>query len=260
MRSSASTGSSTSDAGSLLLDLLGAVALAFPLLMAAQVLQHGAIAGIVDDYLRGRRDISLKRAYKRLFERAGTAIGVAVLYGLLLFTGLCFLFGVGALVFLISYAFVGQMLVVERRGLIDCFKRSRLLTLPFQGKVFGLLFVSFLLSLLISGGIAAVISVLFELTPTIKGVDAATQTYQQEMISSALEAVAQLLIAPFGGVALSLLYYDLRVRQEGFDMVTQAEESGVTLAPDPFGDLPSQQAAARDRKVRLKAERKAAKK
>ena len=256
-KAAASTGSSNAEIGSLFAEFFLGIALALPLLMAAQILQHGAVAVVVDDYLHGRHDISLKRTYKRLFEQAGTVLATALLFGILFVISFCAIFPIGTIYVLVIYALVGQVLVVERRGVWDTFRRSRLLSIAQWGRIFGLILVTFTLSALISGGIAAVVSVAFALTPTIKGMDSATVVYQQQMLSSAIESVAQLLIAPFSGIALSLMYYDIRVRQEGFDMVAQAEDMGVTLAPDPFGDLPSAQAALRDRKTRERTQHNA---
>jgi hypothetical protein len=38
--------------------------------------------------------------------------------------------------------------------------------------------------------------------------------------------VAQILAAPIGAVAMILLYYDLRIRKEGFDLAMLAQQLG----------------------------------
>jgi hypothetical protein len=73
---------------------------------------------------------------------------------------------------------------------------------------------------------------------------------QEQLLSQAMQSVAGLLIAPVQGIALTLLYFDLRVRREGLDIVAQATEQGYRLAPDPFGDISSEHALRRSRRRR----------
>ena len=54
-----------------------------------------------------------------------------------------------------------------------------------------------------------------------------------------------MLFAPLYGIAITLLYFDIRVRREGLDIVALAERIEHPLAPDPFGDMTSEQARRR---------------
>ena len=45
--------------------------------------------------------------------------------------------------------------------------------------------------------------------------------------------MSALLLSPLNAVAVTLIYFDTRVRKEGLDIVALAEESGVALAEVP---------------------------
>jgi hypothetical protein len=49
-----------------------------------------------------------------------------------------------------------------------------------------------------------------------------------QLINGAAGAVANVLVVPFGLIAYTLMYYDLRIRKEGFDLEQQARN----LMPD----------------------------
>lgn len=243
---------SAEDSGEAFLHFLGALLLALPLLIAAQTLQTGAVAAVVEDYLRGQRSISVRGAYKRLFARTGTVLLAALLVGLLWAAGLCAM-GIGTLYCWIVFAFVGQTLVIERRGIWAALRRSRMLVLTSQGRVFGMLLLLLLLPTLLSSGLVAIVMLAFSLSPS--GGDVGEQQIQQQMLGQVVESLVGVVLAPLQAIALTLLYYDIRVRQEGFDIVAQAEATGVTLAPDPFGEQSSERAATRVRRDAQRAAR-----
>ena len=57
------------------------------------------------------------------------------------------------------------------------------------------------------------------------------------------------MILPLEGIARSLLYFDIRVRREGLDVVAQAIEQDYPLLDDPFGDITSEEARQRQLKA-----------
>jgi hypothetical protein len=54
------------------------------------------------------------------------------------------------------------------------------------------------------------------------------------MLSRVAEALANILATPLATIALSLLYFDLRMRKEGFDLKLMMDQlgGGATPAPD----------------------------
>ena len=155
---------------------------------------------------------------------------------------MCGLF-VGALFVAAVLAFVPQLIVLEGRGVGDAFRRSQTLAMPDWGRVLGLILIVASVSWLLQLGLTAILESVYALIPD--GGDAGAQAVQQSLVSQALSSVATLLLAPVGAIAATLLYYDVRVRREGFDLVAQAEAMDYPLAPDPFGDVSSEQARQR---------------
>jgi hypothetical protein len=50
------------------------------------------------------------------------------------------------------------------------------------------------------------------------GVGALSQVVGSAMLDTALNAALTIALAPIGAIAMTLVYYDLRIRKEGFDM------------------------------------------
>jgi hypothetical protein len=71
------------------------------------------------------------------------------------------------------------------------------------------------------------------LIPSLKGGDVAARQMREFAVKQAAESLGDILIAPLAPIAVTLLYYDLRVRREGLDIEAQAAVIGYPLAPDP---------------------------
>ena len=80
-------------------------------------------------------------------------------------------------------------------------QRSCFITRGYRGKVFAALLVTFVLLLIPAVGLGA-LSAIFGL----------------EALFSLASVVLGVLISPFIYVTVTVLYYDLRIRQEGFDL------------------------------------------
>jgi hypothetical protein len=91
-----------------------------------------------------------------------------------------------------------------------------------------------LLTSLLTFGITGLVELGALLIP--QGGDAAAQELRKFIVNQVIGALVGVLLAPLLPLAATLLYYDLRVRREGFDIAARAAEIGFPLAPDPFGD------------------------
>ncbi|MDQ2743125.1 MAG: hypothetical protein M3Z66_12640 [Chloroflexota bacterium] len=111
----------------------------------------------------------------------------------------------------IRFAFVPQVLVLERTRVFQAFRRSWTLVYGSTWRVLGYLL---LLSLIvaITGGI-------------LGGVAGAALTFtggrEGAALGGAIGAIAGILIEPIRAGGQTLLYYDLRIRKEGFDLERQ---------------------------------------
>lgn len=141
-------------------------------------------------------------------------VGIAILVTLAAFVGTCWL-----VLFVASgYMVTTPVVVLESLpSAFDSFARSWELTRAAKRKVFGLVFVGYLLASLLP---SIVLSVLNELV--------------KEMIPAGLlpwtivSAAVPILLAPMIPCILTLAYYDLRVRREGFDLQLLGEQLGIS--------------------------------
>ena len=209
-----------------------------PLKMAAGVLQRAATSVAVEAHLTGQ-PISIGQAYRRILPRFGPLVGAMFLTGFFVLLGSCAM-GIGVFVPLVALAFVGQAIVLENRGAWNAVRRSSQLAFSNAAKVLGLIILVLLLTWLLTSGLQGIVEAVFSLLPSRGGNTA--QAVQRTVLSQSLSSIGTLLLEPLGTLATTLLYYDLRVRREGLDISTAAQEAGVALAPDPFGDLSSEAA------------------
>ena len=133
----------------------------------------------------------------------GLAVGIIVLLGLLLLV-------VPGVIAACGYAVTSQIVVLENVSADLAMKRSWHLTKGFKGKVFGLACVAFLIVLLP----AIALSFVAALLPG------------GEATASALGDFVSLAVSPLFTSAFTLLYYDLRVRKEAFDLEMLTQQLG----------------------------------
>lgn len=144
------------------------------------------------------------------------------------------LLSVGSIVFLVLYAFVSvrilftsQAVIAENKGPIEAIKRSWNLTQGYWWRTFGIFLLIGLLAALITSVPSAIFGTIYGAVAL--GPGGAPDFVQQQVFNSIINAVSTVLITPFSLIAYTLMYYDLRIRKEGFDLEHQAR----ALAPDP---------------------------
>jgi len=152
---------------------------------------------------------------------AQITVSIRVLIGFLLLI-------VPGVLWMLSYSVVVPTILVEGRTAMPSLRRSRELMKGQRGKAFAILIVLLLLETIAGAGIGS-------LSRSIFGTDSTTGV----VLRSAINNLVSIFLAPLGIVATILLYYDMRIRKEGFDleMLSRAMvDSGqsVTTAP-PLG-------------------------
>lgn len=162
---------------------------------------------IAETYLGG--SLTAQHALQRAVPFIGRLIAVSLLSGLLMFVGLIALI-VPGVIFLCGFLVAAPALVLENLpAATPALRRSWQLTRGFKGKIFGALMVAFLLVMI----------------PTfmlgIVAVAAATATGSETtgtLAALLLTSVIQVMMYPFMYVVSTLVYYDLRVRKEAYDL------------------------------------------
>jgi hypothetical protein len=182
--------------------------------LCAALAEAAVIVGVSDAYIGGNVDIhrSLVSTAGRLptVILAGFLRAIAVLMGAILF------FFPGVYVALRTFAII-PVVVLEDRSAGNSFSRSWELAKGEVGKIFGTMFLAWLIFI-----------VLYVLLFFAVGLIVGLLGSSNERMTALLVAILMSLVYPITGVVTTLLYYDIRVRREGYDLELMARE-----APSP---------------------------
>lgn len=138
--------------------------------------------------------------------------GSTLVLGLLVFV--LFLFGLYWMVVnLARVTLVTPVAALEQTGPVDAWRRAKALTDGFRGRVLGLIFIA---------GV-----VIFALV--IGGFTLLAALIENERLASTLAGLVGIPLWPVLGCLFVVLYYDLRIRKEAFDIETMA----ARLPDDP---------------------------
>ncbi len=183
----------------------------------AQVLCNAALIKSVSESYLGN-EVTVGQAYRAVLPRLGSIIGAGILVGIVTMIGfvLCVVPGI---IFWLWFILTTQVIVVERIGATRGMSRSKALVSGNLGKAFGLLFVV--------GIISYVVSLLFQqIGGLVAGTPAPGDLTTPIIINQLFSMAGQVLAMPIAAGAFILLYYDLRIRKEGFDLQMLAQSLG----------------------------------
>jgi hypothetical protein len=174
------------------------------MLMSGVLTKLGAQA-----YLSGETG-RVEDAIREVLPRVPGLIGAGILRSLLVGLGLVLLF-IPGVIFFLTYVAITPVIVIEGKGVSEAFSRSSQLTRNQKMHVLGTYALLMLLYFLLLGGLTAVSALLTSISLVF-----------QQLLST----VFIILFFPIFGLAEMLLYYDLRVRNEGYDVEVMAGSLG----------------------------------
>jgi hypothetical protein len=148
------------------------------------------------------------QAARTAARRYLAVLGVAVLVGLAELAGLFFCF-VGVFAAQALFAVAIPVVILERRPVLTAMGRSWELTRTHFWHVLGLILSASILSALLNVGLTAVLNVW-----SAHGASPTSLAIAQGIANG----LAMLLTAPFVAAAIVALYFDLRIRDEAFDV------------------------------------------
>jgi hypothetical protein len=178
---------------------------------------QGMVVEAARDILDGRRDHTIGSLFQSALPLVGPLLGAGILAGIGITIGLVLLI-VPGLILLTIWAVIVPVIVIERAGVLDSFGRSRELVRGNGWQVFGVIVVIFLLQIVVSGIVNAIVG------------GATDDSFVGYVIS---DLIVRMLVVPLSAVAATVMYVELR-RLKGEPLL----EEGV--APP----LPPQQAPA----------------
>lgn len=174
-------------------------------------ISHAATVIAVSD-LHLDRAASIASSYSLAKGSLGRVIGISLAIGIAAGIGMIFLIVPGVYLYLM-WSLAIPVTVLEGGGLNTTTNRSQSLTKGSRGRIFVICLLLIILTIVVS----LIIEVPLELLARIFG----NPTLVVSM-AHALSAIGQFisasLVGPLVTIALTLIYYDQRVRKEGFDL------------------------------------------
>lgn len=190
---------------------LGISSILLLLLMIVLVpLSTGATAFAVSEKYLGR-PVTILSAYRAAIGRLLSILGSQFVVGIAVWLGVLACLAPGIYLW-VSWALVVPAIVLEKQAAFDGMRRSWDLTEGFRWKVFGVAAVIAVLSFaLLFGAIILATMLLIFLGDA--------ESPRSQIITQTITTAASLVTTPLYSVVVVLLYYDLRIRKEGFDLV-----------------------------------------
>ncbi|MGH9556213.1 MAG: hypothetical protein ACRD2Y_10365 [Terriglobales bacterium] len=206
--------------------LFGVVAVGFLAYWLAYVLSLGATTYALSEIYLGRQ-AGILQSYGVVKSKLLRLVGMTLLLWMALIAGfiLCV---VPCIWVLLRTAIAIPAAVIEDRPIIDAIERSIALT---KGSWVRVLLV-YLLAVALNWAAIAMLQYPFEIAAVFAGAEGGAALLLQ-LFSLAGQVLAGTLTGPILAIALALIYYDERVRKEGFDLqyMMAALDTGAAPAP-----------------------------
>ena len=181
-------------------------------LLASLFAQGATVAAVSDVYLE--RPAGIGQSFARLRGNILSILFAMIFMGMAIGFGLILLI-VPGIIIAVALSLTIPAVVIENRTPVDAMKRSWDLTRDGRWRVFTVFVLYFIVSI--------VVSLIFELPGLIMGTvlkfgDPSNVSALPQIVTQIGTFFASCLVTPLGTIASSLLYYDQRVRKEGFDL------------------------------------------
>lgn len=190
------------------------VAIAFSILSA---ISFGASTLVLSEGYLGRTigtGEALRRAWDRILSLIGISLQTSLAVGLA-----AILLIIPGIIVGCGYAVATQALMVEPGlKLQGAMSRSWALTKGSRWRVFAAVAVGFVILLVATLGVGAVIAGVGYLAGWSGGAGFEARSQGFELVAQAANIVVRIVVMPLFTCILTVLYFDLRVRSEGFDL------------------------------------------
>jgi hypothetical protein len=186
-----------------------ATMLTLPIQLLGGVLEDAVLTVIVADACLGR-PVSVQSGFRRSVPMLWTLLGAGVLKALAIMAGfVCFI--IPGILLMIRWLLSSPAIIIESKAALESLRRSRELTAENYGRLALLMLVMAVLALALHFGLRAILPAAVEHAP---------------VLGQLLQHMPQIVVAPLSSAAITLAYFDLRVRKEGFDLERLAESLG----------------------------------
>lgn len=206
---------------------VGAMGLVMLVAIPFTILMNGALTKAIGDrYLQ--RYSSIGDSWSYVLQQAGPYIATSFLAGILVAVGvvLCVIPGI---VFSFWVVFVTEVMVIEGTYGTAAIGRSRDLIAGQVGRILVMLIILWLVMVVISGVSAGISAAVIAAMGEVMG----------QLTNTVVSTALNLVLVPFPTIALILLYFDIRVRKEAFDLQVLHQSIGGGSAPPPPAQPPT---------------------
>ena len=176
------------------------------------------------------REATASGAFAAIRPRIGEIALVILGMGLRILVGFLF-FVIPGVYLAIVWSLTIPVVVLEGRGLSGALARSAELTKGHRGRVFIIYFLLLVLVYVVT--LLVQIPLMTAIAISSGSISAAELPASAEIILALSNFVTTSLVSPIVTFALSLVYYDERVRKEAFDLQHMLEEIDRTATPSP---------------------------
>jgi hypothetical protein len=178
------------------------VIVVLPLAIIGLFLVQAALVEAVTDIRDGRVDMTVGETLSRGASRIGPVAGAGILAGIGIAIGLV-LFIIPGLILLTWWSVIVPVIVIEGRGVLDSFSRSRQLVRGHDFQVFGVIVLEILL-LIVAGIVLGII---------LAALPSGVQSFISNIISGSITG-------PFSALITTLLYFRLKEAKDGAGPLT----------------------------------------
>lgn len=205
--------------------VLFGILLAFAFLAVYVLAQAATVSAVSEIYLG--RTTSVRQAYARVRRKVWRLIGVLLLISLMVGAGTILLIVPGILA-LLATSLAVPALVLEDCSPTAAIGRSMDLTKGQWGRIF----LIFALFILLSWVALLILEFPFSIAHAIL-LKQGEQSSVLAALSQLGNSLASVLVGPLGTIAFALVYYDVRVRKEAFDLQVMMAALGPATPGEP---------------------------
>jgi Membrane domain of glycerophosphoryl diester phosphodiesterase len=197
--------------------------------LATNTLAHGATVVAVSQVLLAR-ETNIAEAFNGIRTRVGELLIISINVGVRVMLGTMLLIVPGILLAL-RYSLTIPVAVLEEKGVSDSLARSATLTRGHRGRI--LLVYILLFVLIVTGSMLWPFLTMLVTGVFFSAVRAGQTPVWMQVVLQFGGFLNQSLLAPIMTIALTLVYYDERVRKEAFDLEHMMQQLDGAALPRP---------------------------
>jgi hypothetical protein len=166
------------------------------------------------------RNVGIGETLSFALSRVLPLFAVSFFFGLLVGVGFLMCIVPGC-IFIAMYGLAVQAVVLEDMGPVEGMNRSARLTRKFRWRVFGIWALNFVLQIVVGGVLGVVLEMLAPVGQpvfNVRGAPNVVFNQTNQIIHAVVTSLVTILFNTYGAICLTLAYFDLRTRKEGFDL------------------------------------------